>query len=170
MGERQRLILDVSEMQMEAIKHLFLHSDWDFHSIDSSQEEKFGGNTCVRPECVDKEVQTNVELETGYLETECIANNGDDAEKFVILQDSNKDECPFCLCKPCITDDINRQLWWEMEPFRPPHPRNSKLRKEKYKRFWTMLLHRGVWSDPRYTEKKTASFGTFSARTGMAQT
>jgi hypothetical protein len=28
------------------------------------------------------------------------------------------------------------------------------LRKEKYKRFWTNLFHRGVWKDPRYSEQK----------------
>jgi hypothetical protein len=34
------------------------------------------------------------------------------------------------------------------------HERNSQLRKEKYKRFWTNLFHRGVWKDPRYLEQK----------------
>jgi hypothetical protein len=32
--------------------------------------------------------------------------------------------------------------------------RNSGLRKEHYKRFWTMLLHRGVWNDDRYIVMK----------------
>lgn len=161
MEERQRLILDVSEMQMEAIKHFFLHSEWDFRPIDTSQEEEIGGKTCVRSECVDKGVQTNTELDTG---PDCCGNDEEDnveEEKFVIPQDNNRDECPFCLCKPCITDDNNRQLWWEVEPFRLPHPRNSKLRKEKYKRFWTMLLHRGVWSDPRYVVKKMRALEHF---------
>ncbi len=24
-------------------------------------------------------------------------------------------ECAYCLCKPCITDERNRQLWWAAE-------------------------------------------------------
>ena len=31
---------------------------------------------------------------------------------------------------------------------------NAQLRKDKYKRFWTMLFHRNVWKDPRYRERK----------------
>ena len=38
-----------------------------------------------------------------------------------------------------------------------PHQRNSAIRKEhyNYKRFWTMLLHRGAWNDDRYLLMKT---------------
>ena len=46
-----------------------------------------------------------------------------------------------------------RQLWWETDN-QIEHERNSQLRKEKYKRFWTNLFHRGVWKDPRYLEQK----------------
>ena len=35
------------------------------------------------------------------------------------------------------------------------HQRNSGLRKEHYKRFWTMLFHRGAWNDDRYLLMKT---------------
>ena len=63
MGEKQKLILDVSEMQMESIRHLFLHIDCEFQPlIESSQEGEFGTKTCVTS--VDKEVQTNVDLQT----------------------------------------------------------------------------------------------------------
>lgn len=33
-------------------------------------------------------------------------------------------------------------------------PSNTHRRKDKYKRFWTMLFHRNVWADPRYKERK----------------
>ena len=36
-----------------------------------------------------------------------------------------------------------------------PHQRNSAIGKEHYKRFWTMLLHRGAWNDDRYLLMKT---------------
>ena len=159
MGEKQKLILDVSEMQMESIRHLFLHSDWEFQPLtESSQEGEFGAKTCVTS--VDKEVQTNVD--TGYSDLKTDTGDSDnnlDEERFVILQNIDREECPFCLCRPCVTHENNRQSWWEKDPFTPPHPRNSKLRKDKYKRFWAMLYHRGVWSDPRYTEKKLEALG-----------
>ncbi|CAC5379244.1 unnamed protein product [Mytilus coruscus] len=77
------------------------------------------------------------------------SNEGD----FFIAQDENSEECPNCLCRPCITNERNRQLWWENENH-PEHQRNAYLRKDKYKRFWTNLLHRGVWKDPRYLLRK----------------
>ena len=35
-----------------------------------------------------------------------------------------------------------------------PCRRNSALRKEKYKRFWTMMFHRDAWKDPHYQAEK----------------
>ena len=72
---------------------------------------------------------------------------------YVIEQDDNFDEYLYCFCRPCITNERNRQLWWETD-YQIEHERNSQLRKEKYKRFWTNLFHRGVWKDPRYLEQK----------------
>ena len=74
-------------------------------------------------------------------------------EQHTIDHDPNSDECEYCLCRPCITDERNRQSWWENESH-APHKRNSALRKDKYKRFWTNLFHRRVWSDPRYLLRK----------------
>jgi hypothetical protein len=72
---------------------------------------------------------------------------------FVIEQDQSQDECPYCFCKPCITNEQNIQLWWHAD-IEEPHLRNSGLRKEHYKRFWTMLLHRGVWNGDIYVVMK----------------
>jgi hypothetical protein len=57
---------------------------------------------------------------------------------FSIEQNDDFDECQYCLCKPCITHENNRQMWWETEN-QIPHERNSMLRKSDYKRFWTKL-------------------------------
>ncbi|CAC5426768.1 unnamed protein product [Mytilus coruscus] len=58
------------------------------------------------------------------------SNEGD----FFIAHDENSDECPNCLCRQSITNERNRQLWWENENH-PEHERNAYLRKDKYKRF-----------------------------------
>lgn len=44
-------------------------------------------------------------------------------------------------------------MWWIEKP-EMPHRRNTHRRKDKYKRFWTMLIHRNVWADPIYKERK----------------
>ena len=44
-------------------------------------------------------------------------------------------------------------MWWLEEP-EMANRSNTQLRKDKYKRFWTMLFHRNVWKDPRYRERK----------------
>ena len=51
---------------------------------------------------------------------------------YVIEQDDNFDEYLYCFCRPCITNERNRQLWWETD-YQIEHERNSQLR--KYKKF-----------------------------------
>ena len=47
---------------------------------------------------------------------------GPDTPGFTVPQDDNAVECVHCLCRPCITDNINKQPWWEDEP-QPAHGR-----------------------------------------------
>lgn len=74
---------------------------------------------------------------------------------FIIHQNDDALECPMCLCKPCITSERNRQEWWETQN-NPACEENSSSRKEHYRRFWVMLLHRKVWDDERYKARKAA--------------
>lgn len=71
-------------------------------------------------------------------------------------EDPENEECPWCLCKPCITDASNQQMWWEMN-CRAPSESNSKRRKSHYQRFWVMLLHHGAWTKDAYRLKKIAA-------------
>lgn len=63
------------------------------------------------------------------------------------------DYCEHCLCTPCITNEENRQPWWEAQN-RPPRQNNHSKRKKKYRLFWIMLGHRGIWNHPTYLERK----------------
>ena len=77
--------------------------------------------------------------------------------EFHIDQDLSVNECAYCFCRPCITSETNRQLWWETDE--APHSGNNHgLRKEKYKRFWTMMFHWGVWDEPRYKRKNSKHY------------
>ena len=47
-------------------------------------------------------------------------------------------------------------MWWLEEP-EMANRSNAQLRKDKYKRFWTMLFHRNVWKiQDTGSEKKRA--------------
>lgn len=35
-------------------------------------------------------------------------------QHFRIQQDPNNTECIYCFCRSCITDEVNRQLWWKL--------------------------------------------------------
>ena len=52
-------------------------------------------------------------------------------QEYNIPQSPDEAECMFCLCRPCITHEHNRQFWWE-DNNEAPCRRNSALRKEKY--------------------------------------
>lgn len=76
-----------------------------------------------------------------------VEENDSKTKDFFIAQDENSEECPNCLCRPCMTNERNRQMWWGNE-------RNLYLRKHMYQFFWTNLFHRRVWKDPRYLLRK----------------
>jgi len=121
------LSLEVTQEQRDAIYHFFAYNNWDFKEV------------------ISKENEVN--------HSENSENGDDDHGNYFIEQEQEAPECPYCFCRPCITDEQNRQLWWENEY----HERNTFLRKDKFKRFWTNLFHRGAWNDPRYLRIKKDS-------------
>ena len=73
--------------------------------------------------------------------------------KYHIAPIETESKCPYCFCQPCITHELNRQLWWG-NGSKEPHVENSGLRKRCYQRFWAMMTHRHVWNTEEYIIKK----------------
>ena len=119
------LALEVTEEQKEALRAFYAHNDWEFNELDIIDQNN--SNDCE--------------------------SQAETVEQYQIAHDPEFAECTHCLCRPCITDERNRQSWWE-NASHAPNNRNSSLRKDKYKRFWTNLFHRRVWRDPRYLARK----------------
>lgn len=61
---------------------------------------------------------------------------------FRISQNENCEECQHCLCRPCITDENNRQMWWLSEPVRA-NERNRVLKKRKIQAFPDNAISQG---------------------------
>lgn len=125
--------LSLTNEQEQFVKELFASKNWPW---PIQEEEQCNEETEFDPENIDP----------GYK----------------IDHNSDYDECPHCLCQPCITNDMNRQLWWPTSsalPYAQPHHFNTKERKKCYKKFWTMLFHRDVWRDPRYKQRKAEALG-----------
>ena len=131
--------LKVSETQISAIKNLFEQSRWEYVEVENEKEDN-----------VTDHADSELEDET--------FDPSDQEPGYVIAQSASDDECPHCLCRPCITNERNRQEWWPRASL-PPHINNKKPRKDDYYRFWTMLFHRRVWRDVRYHTKKKAALG-----------
>lgn len=129
--------LEVSDEQYDVIQGIFTQFGWDIPGSDH---------------------QTSVDMVDVGTDTDdlCGVDRDENIETpYVIEQNPEREECPYCYCRPCITSEENRQFWWKEG--RGPgskSKRNSSLRKELYKKFWTMLFHRMVFRDDRYLSKK----------------
>jgi len=129
--ETHILCIRVTNLQHDVIHNLFGHNDWEFEEVPQANEED---NVPIEPQ------------EDGQ----------PDGPGYIIPQNSEENECPYCLCRPCITSEDNRQMWWE-DRNHAAHDWNNGLRREHYKRFWTMLYHRQVWQDERYIARKNSA-------------
>ena len=136
---RRPLTLMVTALQRETIFSMFHHHDWDIEEVTETSDSTLQGTSSS---------SGAVEEDTG--------------DAFVINHRDNAEECPHCLCRPCITDSGNKQMWWE-DVNQPESVENSSRRKQHYRRFWTMLLHRGVWRDFRYKARKSQALETQQA-------
>ena len=127
MAQAKEITLQLSDDQLDNLRGVLNHFGWDLDSVIVNENNS----------SVDAETQTDT-CTPGVTNDEASESN-EDYEPFRIQQDQNIDECPHCFCRPCITNEVNKQQWWEDEPH-PGHVRNKSLRKETFKRFWTMMF------------------------------
>ena len=125
------LSLHVTQEQRDTIEALFNHNNWNFTEANDTVPGR----------------NTNDDNDYDLVQPLCCVDQDEDADK-----------CPQCLCKPCITDNRFRQLWWPVD-CQPARRRNHGIRKGLYRKFWTMLYHRGIWADEEYLQRKIIAFG-----------
>ena len=142
MSEKRKLLqLYVLDSQEKAIRKLFKDSEWDFDEVLHMDNQEKTVTSEIRP-VIDEKVETTSaeELRIGY-------------PVRISQPEEGEEECPHCFCTPCVTDNRNRQMWWEARQHQA-RPRNSNARKIMYKKFWSMLQVRGLWNTDRYKTRK----------------
>ena len=130
------LCIKVTTAQHEAIRELYYKNNWSLTCVKQDDHVKLWHMEAVLQDVLrDQEDNESPPLPSVDL------NHPDSL-------------CPACLCRPCCTNNDNRQLWWPVVNTLP-NPANRTTRLKIYKCFWAMLLNRGVWKDPRYIDRKT---------------
>lgn len=123
-ADTSMLSLNVTQEQRNTIEALFNHNNWNFVPVED-----------------------DIVGETEELDHELLAPRSCQPKS----NDPNDNKCIHCICRPCITSDRFRQLWWPIQ-CHPARRRNSSLRRNLYKKYWTMLYHRGVWAMEEYQQ------------------
>ena len=136
-SQRITVTLNLTTVQYDAVSQLFQQSQWDL------EEARVPSNS------LDISGSEGVDM---------AADSTSQCPEYSIPPVNGQQRCPFCFCCPCITDESNRQFWWENQN-QLPHERNSEKRKKNYKKFWTMMHHRGAWNYPLYLTKKQQALG-----------
>jgi len=120
--------LSLTEQQYDTVKAVFSQHGWGWDVAEQSVQRSDIVNTT--------------------------SSDGDSPHREPLIQrNENQAECLSCLCQPCVMDDINRQSWWPTSNCIAKSG-NRTIRKRLYKKFWTMLCHRGVWNEERYVQRK----------------
>ena len=135
------LFLGVTEEQRKAIMELYSQNNWDLNEMSESTRSQCNHQNC------------HAQVQENSLNPEPL-----------IKMDPSDEKCPHCLCRPCIISEQFRQSWWASQNERP-RIQNSGLRKTAYRKFWTMMYHRGVWNCQEYMDRKVSAFGLDPQRT-----
>lgn len=105
--------MQLSDDQIENIRGIFHHFDQNFDSTVISDSSVL----------VYAETQTDLHDHA----EEIIDNDEEVSQHFRIQEDPDtcSTECIYCFCRPCITDKVNRQLWWKTDT----HKKTQKKQK-----------------------------------------
>ena len=136
------LSLLVTEEVKLAIEAFFNHNDWDFIQIEQKNELLSAGEI----QSTEGAAGSSHENTLNTLDVSDLSE--DDSSESSDKRDDSL--CQSCLCSPCVT--THEQAW--LGRGARPDPKNTKSRKIRYKKFWTMLDSRGVWRKTKYLRRK----------------
>lgn len=141
MAENKHLVcLLLTEEQEQVLEGIFVWHGWEF--------ERAGPHEVPQPADDRRQEEGSIEVATDVAPAPLPP-----VPPPIPSHHEGNEECPHCLCAPCITSNRFRQGWWPRGNS-PPHLVNRSLRLQLYKNFWALLYNHGVWLDPRYKQRK----------------
>ena len=151
----------VTEEQKLAIEVFFGHSGWD---LEVFREELFlptvpgnkpltNGRRTSGTDPHPTDLASGADNQRANNIRPTIARIGPNQSQNMPESDYEPDPeaCPYCYLNPCVT--TFRQGWLGNAQGR--RNRNNGKRKEKYKKFWSLIGSFGGWNHPLYLAKKT---------------
>jgi len=145
----------LTEEQKWAVEAFFNHSDWD---IEVVSEEPYPLPAAAENENAQSDVRCGITTNEASSGTDIQTNTVMMAPRpsqprptMAVCEDvTDPEACPYCFLNPCCT--TFRQGW--LGHGQAAHARNHSTRKEKYRKFWSLLGALGAWVQPLYLAKK----------------
>lgn len=150
------ILREVTQEQRDAIKELFSQKGWELKEESGCKSDTSDGSSSSS-EGTSNDESSSSDNDESVLD--------DYPPGLSIPPQEDEEECQHCFCRPCVTNERFRQSWWGQDP-RLPSRFNSRIRKDTYKKFWTMLYHRYAWHDERYRTKKRQALRTHNRHEG----
>ena len=157
---KKKYVVYMTEEQKEVVCGIFNFHGWDFDYFDGDEtvdnqascEQVVSRSECIGQSSVEERVYTVSPERVLEMEPSCSCDSqvNDKSENSSETATSANDNCPYCLNSPCVT--ITPQSW--LGSGHPPRPGNNLIRKKIYRKYWTMLDRRGLWSNPLYLKRK----------------
>ena len=134
-----QITLHMTPLQEEAVKAFWAHNDWNYEADLVASQDDVIDMVPATNSSSDVIVQAIVQEPPPL---------GPEAPNIPPIDGAN--ECQHCYCTPCVT--TFPQGW--LGNGQQARPGNNLIRKDRYKKFWSMLKTRGAWLDERYLLKK----------------
>jgi hypothetical protein len=149
-NKKKRYVIYMTEEQKEITCGIFNFHGWDIEISSDDDTEATStqyqnlSRTSTETKSVNSDVcEKEISEENANMSTD--QQNGSSE-----LATGNTDVCHHCLSSPCVT--ASPQAW--LGDGRLARPGNNLIRKKLYRKYWTMLDRRGLWSNSVYLERK----------------
>lgn len=166
MEEKRDITLNLTKEQFDTVFYFIGYNNWDYNDVLVNSGWSIDNNDETEPLNDDTgEIEHQSVIEpcssttgaTGGNDNSDTDNNGD--INTVASDRQNQQlpvgqKCEHCFLSPCIT--THYQSW--LGRGSNASPRNSGLRKIRYRKYWNTLSNYGAWALPEYQEKKRIAF------------
>ena len=151
------LTVVLTEEQKYAVEAFFAHNDWDFEILHEEPYITSSSGGASNP--VLENGQSVSHDNDGDQKINCERQRVAAAHQAHVNQEQfyepDPDACPYCFLNPCVA--TVRQGW--LGEGQAARMGNNSIRKEKYRKYWSVMSALGAWNHPLYVAKKMRALG-----------